>query len=41
MIKHTETIRWQQPANSLSVFHHFIGLALIGLNSMHLYCICI
>ena len=28
MVKHTQTIRWQQPANCLSVFDHFAGLAL-------------
>ena len=27
MIKHTETIRWQQPTNCLSVFEHLVGLA--------------
>ena len=26
-----QTIRWQQPANCLSVFNHFVGLALKGL----------
>ena len=25
MVKHTQTIRWQQPANCLSVFDHFVG----------------
>ena len=28
MIKHTQTIRWQQPTNCLSVFDHLVGLAL-------------
>ena len=32
MIKHTQTIRQQQPTNCLSVFDHFVGLALKGLN---------
>ena len=31
MVKHTETIRRQQPTNCLSVFDHFVGLALDGL----------
>ena len=31
MVKHTETIRRQQPANCLSVFDRFVGLALKGL----------
>ena len=31
MLKHTETIRRQQPTNCLSLFDHFVGLALIGL----------
>ena len=31
MIKHTKTIRRQQPTNYLSVFDHFVGLALKGL----------
>ena len=31
MIKHTETILRQQPSNCLSVFDHFVGLALEGL----------
>ena len=33
MIKHTPSIRLQQPTNCLSVFEHFMGLALKGLNS--------
>ena len=28
MVKHTQTIRWQQPTNCLSVLDHFVGLAL-------------
>ena len=28
MVKHTQTIRWQKPANCFSVFDHFVGLAL-------------
>ena len=31
MVKQTQTIRWQQPTNCLSVFDHFLGLALKGL----------
>ena len=31
MVKHTQTIRRQQPTNCLSVFGHFVGLALKGL----------
>ena len=31
MIKHTQTIGRQKPANCLSVFDHFVGLALKGL----------
>ena len=31
MVKHTQTIRWQQPTNCLSMFEHFVGLALKGL----------
>ena len=33
MVKHTETITRQQPTNCLSVFDHFVGLALKGLRS--------
>ena len=32
MVKHTQTIRRQQPTNCLSVFDHFAGLALKGLS---------
>ena len=28
MVKHTQTIRRQLPTNCLSVFDHFVGLAL-------------
>ena len=28
MVKHTQTIRRQKPANCFSVFDHFMGLAL-------------
>ena len=31
MVKHIRIIRRQQPANCLSVFDHFVGLALKGL----------
>ena len=31
MVKHTQTIRRQEPTNCLSVFDHFVGLALQGL----------
>ena len=31
MVKHTQTIRWLLPWNCLSVFDHFVGLALEGL----------
>ena len=31
MVKHTQTIRRQQPTNCLSVFDHFVELALKGL----------
>ena len=31
MVKHTQTIRRQQPMNYLSVFDHFVGLRLKGL----------
>ena len=33
MVKHNQTIRQQQPANCLSVFDHFVSLALKVLNS--------
>ena len=28
MVKHTQTIRRQQPTNYLSMFDHFVGLTL-------------
>ena len=31
MVKHTHTIRRQQPSNCLRVFDHFVGLAHQGL----------
>ena len=31
MVKHTQTIRWQQLTNCLSVFDHFVKLAFKGL----------
>ena len=30
MVKHTQTIRPKKPMNCLSVFDHFVGLALKG-----------
>ena len=35
MVKHTQTIADELPlpTNCLNVFHHFVGLALKGLNS--------
>ena len=32
MVKHTQTIRHKLPTNCLSVFDHFMGLALKGLS---------
>ena len=37
MVKHTQTIRLQQPTNCLSVFDHFVGLALKELIFMKIY----
>ena len=34
MVKHTQTIRRQQPTNCLSVFDHFVVLALKGLSRL-------
>ena len=34
MIQHTQTIRQQQPTNCLSVFDHFVGLALKELTKV-------
>ena len=28
MVKHSQATRWQQPANCLRVFDHFLGLGL-------------
>ena len=36
MAKHTQTIRWLLPANCLSMFHQFVGLALKGLSSVRI-----
>ena len=38
MVKHTQRICWKKPANCLSVFDHFVGLAVKVLNYllMHL-----
>ena len=33
MVKHNQTI-WQLPKNSLSVFYHFVGLALKGIKNV-------
>ena len=33
MVKHTQTIFWLLPTNCLSVFDHFMGLALKGLTT--------
>ena len=35
MLKHTQTIRWQQRMNCLSVSDHFVGLALKGLKDIY------
>ena len=32
MVKHTQTIRWQQPTRCLSVFDYFVGLAFNEFN---------
>ena len=37
MIKHTQAIRRQQPTNYLSVFDHFVKLALKGLMAFNSY----
>ena len=34
MVKHTQKIRRQPPTNCLSVFDHFVRLALKGLTSL-------
>ena len=38
MVKHTKTIRRQQPTHCLSVSDHFVGLALKGLKCKLQYC---
>ena len=35
MVKHTQTIRQQIETNCLSVFDHFVELALKGLSETH------
>ena len=35
MAKHSQTIRQQQTTNCLSVFDHFVGLALKGLRDLN------
>ena len=35
MFKHIQTIRRQQPTNSLNVFDHFVGLAFKELGVSH------
>ena len=37
MVKHTQTIRRQQPKNCLNVFEYFVGLALKWLNAAEPY----
>ena len=39
MVKHIQTILWQQPTNCLSVFDHFVKLALEGLRQKVYICI--
>ena len=36
MVKRTQILCQQKPKNCLSVFDHFVGLALKGLNLIHL-----
>ena len=36
MVKHIQTIRWQQPMNYHSVFDHPVGLALKGFIHLNL-----
>ena len=43
MVKHTQTIHRLLPTNCLSVFDHFVGLALEGLRPCHtsmIECLC-
>ena len=35
MVEHTQIIGQQQPTNFWSVFDHFVGLVLKGLNNDH------
>ena len=37
IVKHNQKIRRQQPTNCLSVFNHFVGLALKELNTESLF----
>ena len=37
MVKQTQTILRQQPMNCLSVFHHFVRLAIKGLKTKFLW----
>ena len=37
MVKHTQTIRQLLPMNCLSLFDHFVGLALKGLTFVTFY----
>ena len=37
MVKHTQTIRRQEPKNCLSVLDHFVGLVLKGLSHRALF----
>ena len=37
MVKHTQAIRRLLPTNCLSVFDHFVGLALKGLNKTNFF----
>ena len=36
---HSKTIRLQKPTNCLSVFDHFVGLALTGLHTLNIMCL--
>ena len=36
MVKYNQIIRRKQPTNCLSVFYHFVGLALKGLKRIEL-----
>ena len=38
IVKQTQTICWEQPTNCLSVFDHFVGLALKGLKHCEISC---